>query len=106
MFVPRTFIIAGIVLVAISLGASGHGLWWLVGLVWAFGWIRNGRHACHVGRGHHGRRHDERHHQNDHQLDHQHDRGAGGADPIPSQAPQPVSTPDPTHDRHEAFPAR
>ncbi|GAB3885580.1 hypothetical protein [Terrabacter terrigena] len=85
MFVPRTFIIAGIALIAISLRASGHGLWWLVGLVWALGWTHHGRRACHVGRGRH-HRHDQR-------------------DAAP-QTPQPVVQPDPTHDRHEAFPAR
>lgn len=87
MFVPRTFIIAGIALIAISLGASGHGLWWLVGLVWAFGWTRNGRRACHVGRSRHQ----------------QHDSTANDAQP---QAPQPTGQPDPTHDSHEAFPVR
>ncbi len=32
MFSPRNLIIAGVVLIAIALGPSGHGLWWLVGL--------------------------------------------------------------------------
>ncbi len=34
MFSPRNLIIAGVVLIAISLGPSGHGLWWLVGFLW------------------------------------------------------------------------
>ncbi|MGO4599039.1 hypothetical protein [Terrabacter sp. 2RAF25] len=86
MFVPRTFIIAGIALIAISLGASGHGLWWLVGLVWALGWTSNGRRACHVGR--------DRHQQPD-----------VTATEASGQTP-PAGRPDPTLDRHEAFPTR
>ncbi|MFM6849849.1 MAG: hypothetical protein ACKOVB_12205 [Terrabacter sp.] len=77
------FIIAGIALIAIALGTSGHGLWWLIALVWALGWTHHGRHACHVGRGRHQRR-----------------------DSTCTQAPQPTVEPDPTHDRHEAFPVR
>ena len=87
VFVPRTLIIAGIALIAIALGASGHGLWWLIGLVWAFGGVGGARHACH-------RRHSAR-------------RGPvtrGDASPPPDASP--ATTPDPTHDRHEAFPTR
>lgn len=89
MFVPRTFIIAGIALIAISLGASGHGLWWLVGLVWAFGWTRNGRRACHVGR--------SRHQQPDLTTT---------TTAAPAPAPRPTGQPDPTRDSHAAFPVR
>jgi hypothetical protein len=32
VFSPRNLIIAGVVLIAVALGASGHGLWWLFGL--------------------------------------------------------------------------
>ena len=34
MFSPRNLIIAGVVLIAVALGPSGHGLWWLVGFLW------------------------------------------------------------------------
>ena len=34
MFSPRNLIIAGVVLIAVALGSSGHGLWWLFGLLW------------------------------------------------------------------------
>ncbi|MHA3836882.1 hypothetical protein ACXR8F_14245 [Terrabacter sp. AAH1] len=101
MFVPRTFIVAGIALIAISLGASGHGLWWLIGLVWAFGWMHDGRRSCHVGR---------RRHRAEPRLD---DRLDGRLDDRPDDQPVssptargPVAQPDPTHDRHEAFPVR
>ena len=113
MFVPRTFIVAGIALIAISLGASGHGLWWLIGLVWAFGWMHDGRRSCHVGRRRHraeprlddrldGRLDDRLDDQPDDRLD---DR----LDDQPVSSPTahgPVAQPDPTHDRHEAFPVR
>lgn len=97
MFVPRTFIVAGIALIAISLGASGHGLWWLIGLVWAFGWMHDGRRSCHVGR---------RRHRAEPRLD---DRLDDQLDDQPVSSPTargPVAQPDPTHDRHEAFPVR
>ena len=34
MFSPRNVMIAGVVLVAVALGSSGHGIWWLFGLLW------------------------------------------------------------------------
>lgn len=99
MFAPRWLIAAGIALIAVSLGAAGHGLWWLVGLVFVLGHRRRGWDAC--GRQeHHG--HHERH-------------GHGrDVDAAPSAAPGRVEPsvdpgvvqPDPTHDRHEAFPQR
>lgn len=82
MSAPRWFIAAGIALVAMALGPAGHGLWWLVGLTFAFGnW---GRYGC-VPRGRHGR------------------DAVGAGDPA---APAPTPVPDPSRDRHEAFPAR
>ncbi len=86
MFAPRALIAAGIALIAVSLGASGHGLWWLVGLVFVLGHRGRRWDAC-GHQGHHDRR-DRR------AL---HDREQRAGDP-------PVAQPDPTHDRHEAFP--
>ncbi len=107
MFVPRTFIVAGIALIAISLGASGHGLWWLIGLVWAFGWMRDGRRSCHAGR---RRERRERHERHGRPLDDGRDAQLPAArDGRPAAAPVaagPVAQPDPTRDRHEAFPVR
>ncbi|MEW1954616.1 hypothetical protein [Terrabacter sp. NPDC080008] len=84
MFAPRNLIIAGIVLIAIALGPSGHGLWWLVGLLW---WLP------YAGRHLHG-----------------HGHGCGRAsrhrrDPLQNPSTG-TSEPDPTRDRHEAFPTR
>ena len=80
---PRNLVLAGIVLIAVALGASGHGFWWLFGLFWAL---------PHVGRGGCAGRH-----------------GRGGCagrslrqDPATHQ--QPDQRPDPTSDRHVAFP--
>lgn len=79
MFSPRNLIIAGVVLIAIALGPSGHGLWWLVGFLWFL--PHAGRHGHVCGRG--ARR-----------RDHLRDEPGG------------TSQPDPTRDRHEAFPVR
>ena len=81
MFSPRNLIIAGVVLIAISLGPSGHGLWWLVGFLWLLLHAVGRSHTC--GRASHGRR--------DHSL---------------RDDPAPVVQPDPDRDRHEAFPTR
>ncbi|WP_330476279.1 hypothetical protein [Terrabacter sp. C0L_2] len=84
MSAPRWFIAAGIALIAMALGPTGHGLWWLVGLTFAFGsW---GRYGC-------GQRARQR-------------RDAVGAGDPDASAPAPVPVPDPSRDRHEAFPAR
>ena len=72
---PRTLVMAGAVLIAVALAASGHGYWWLIGLVWAL------PHVARDGRG-------------------------GCARRLPRQDPEPVSQPDPTSDRHVAFPQR
>ena len=81
MFSPRNLIIAGVVLIAIALGPSGHGLWWLVGFLWFLPHAARHGHGCGPG----ARR------RRDHDL--------------PEEA-APVVTPDPSRDRHEAFPAR
>ena len=83
MFSPRTLVIAGVVLIAVALGSSGHGFWWLFGLLWLL--PHSGRHAV----GCHGRARADR-------------RQQPSAVTTPPTTPQP----DPTHDRHEAFPAR
>jgi hypothetical protein len=83
VFSPRTFIIAGVVLIAIALGSAGHGFWWLFALLWVL--PHSGRRTV----GCHGRTRDDRRHQPD----------AVSTPPVTSQ-------PDPTHDRHEAFPVR
>jgi len=91
VYLPRIFIIAGITLIAIALAASGHGLWWLIGLVWLVGGQRRGWSACHSGR----------------------PRGATGQERVGGGATWPTdeardgsgAAPDPTHDRHEAFPS-
>ncbi|WP_404391635.1 hypothetical protein [Humibacillus xanthopallidus] len=71
---PRNLVMAGAVLIAVALAASGHGFWWLIGLVWALPHLnREGRGGC-AGRS----------------LRH---------------APGPDPQPDPTSDRHVAFPA-
>jgi hypothetical protein len=83
VFSPRTLVIAGVVLIAIALGWSGHGFWWLFALLWLL--PHSGRHgsACH------GRARDRRRHQ--------------ALDVTGTPA---TSEPDPTRDRHEAFPVR
>ncbi|GAA2474794.1 hypothetical protein [Terrabacter carboxydivorans] len=91
MLSPRNLIIAGVVLIAISLGPSGHGLWWLVGFLWFLPRAVGRGHTCGRGtRRHHDRRHDLRGDQRGSQRD----------------EPTGPSQPDPTRDRHEAFPAR
>ena len=74
----RKLMIAGAVLIAIALGSSGHGFWWLFGLLWALphagGWRFCGG-SSDRRRLERGRPHDE-----------------------------PRAQPDPTQDRHEAFP--
>ncbi|WP_076260423.1 hypothetical protein [Intrasporangium flavum] len=99
MFAPRWLIAAGIALIAVSLGAAGHGLWWLVGLVFVLGHGRHRWEAC----GH------QRH--RDHRGDRGHRREVGTAAPTASGHVDPTTDrgpaqPDPTHDRHEAFPRR
>ena len=81
MFSPRHLIIAGVVLIAIALGPSGHGLWWLVGFLWFLSHVARRGDACGpAGR----RRRDDR---------------------LQDEA-GPAGQPDPDRDRHEAFPAR
>ena len=46
MFSPRNLIIAGVVLIAIALGPSGHGLWWLVGFLWFLPHAGRRGHLC------------------------------------------------------------
>lgn len=76
----RNLLIAGVVLLAVALGSTGHSVWWLFGLLWML--PHAGRHGC----GWTSRRRD-------------HDVAQG--------TPSPASTlPDPTQDRHEAFPTR
>ncbi len=82
MLSPRNLMIAGVVLIAVALGASGHGFWWLFGLFWVL--PHAGRHGQSC-RGASRRRH-----------------GRGGL----RDAPDPTAAPDPTRDRHEAFPGR
>lgn len=81
VFSPRTLIIAGVVLIAVALGPSGHGLWWLVGFLWFLPHAGRRGHRCGGA---------SRHRQ----------------DPGLQDVPGPVAQPDPTRDRHEAFPAR
>jgi hypothetical protein len=81
VFSPRNLIIAGVVLIAIALGPSGHGLWWLVGFLWFLPHAARHGHGCGPGA---RRRRDS---------------------DLPEEA-GPVVTPDPSRDRHEAFPAR
>ncbi len=86
MFSPRNVMIAGAVLVAVALGSSGHGIWWLFGLLWVL---------PHAGR-----------------RGHRHGYACGGASRrrhdhgLPHDEPVPTSQPDPTQDRHQAFPVR
>ena len=99
MFAPRWLIAAGIALIAVSLGAAGHGLWWLVGLVFVLGHGRHRWDAC----GHQYHR--------DHREHRGHRRGVDAAGPAPSGHVDPAADrgagqSDPTHDRHEAFPQR
>ena len=74
----RKLMIAGLVLIAIALGSSGHGYWWLFGLLWALPHAGEGR-VCGGGSSRRRR-----------------ERGR------PQQEPGAVQ-PDPTQDRHEAF---
>jgi hypothetical protein len=82
---PRNLVLAGLVLIAVALGASGHGFWWLFGLFWALPHgAREGRGGC-AGRW----------------L-----RQDAATHPRPDAQPdrQPERQPDPTSDRHVAFP--
>lgn len=97
----RPFIVTGTVLIAAAaIMATGlHGLWWLVGLIWICGpW----------GCGHRGLRdrrdRRDRRYRRD-QWDH---RNAPTAPepPIGPPAPTAPQQPDPTRDRHTAFPTR
>jgi hypothetical protein len=81
---PRHLILAGVVLIAVALGSSGHGFWWLFGLFWLL--PHAGRHGRVCGRAS-GRRRG-------------HDRV------LPEGGSAPAAEPDPTRDRHEAFPVR
>jgi len=79
VFSPRNLIIAGVALVAIALGPGGHGLWWLVGFLWLLPRaVRRGGGCC--------------------------PGGAGRAHDAPQEGE--ISAPDPTRDRHDAFPSR
>ena len=81
MFWPRNLIITGLALIAIALGPSGHGLWWLVGFLWLLPHAGRRGHLCGGSARH---------------------RRDGGV----QDASGPVAQPDPTRDRHEAFPVR
>ncbi|GAB3054295.1 hypothetical protein GCM10027053_13840 [Intrasporangium mesophilum] len=101
MFVPRIFIVAGIALIAIALGASGHGLFWLIPFVWIVGGARRRAwYACGPGnRGRYGRYGDHGYYR-DHYVDH------GTPDQShPTASTPPSDEPDPSRDRHEAFPS-
>ena len=74
----RRLMIAGLVLIAIALGSSGHGYWWLFGLLWVLPHAGEGR-VCGGGSSRRRR-----------------ERGRPQHEPWTSQ-------PDPTQDRHEAF---
>jgi hypothetical protein len=85
VFTPRNLIIAGVVLIAIALAPSGHGLWWLFALLWVLPHAGTRRHGCSPrSRRRHGRH---------------------GRD-LPQEQPVTAPEPDPTRDRHEAFPSR
>ena len=85
MYSPRKLMIVGVVLIAIALGASGHGFWWLFGLFWML--PHAGRHAQVCGGA--ARRRDH------------------GVAELPQDEPAPPpAQPDPNRDRHEAFPGR
>jgi hypothetical protein len=92
VFVPRILIVTGIALIAIALGAAGHGLFWLIPFVWIVGGRRRAWYACGPGYYQHYRQ----------------DRREGGYDtPEPERMPadHPAApVPDPSRDRHEAFP--
>lgn len=82
--------IAGVVLIAVALGASGHGFWWLFGLFWV---LPHGGVCGGAARRRRGRPVDPT-----------------TASPAPTVPPTPQPTrqpqPDATQDRHEAFPSR
>jgi hypothetical protein len=95
VFVPRIFIVAGIALIAIAFGASGHGLFWLIPFVWIVGGRRRAWYACAP----YQRGHSYRDYRNDSYVEH-------GA-PDPGHQPPvaaPSDEPDPSRDRHQAFP--
>ena len=99
VFVPRIFIVAGIALIAIALGASGHGLFWLIPFVWIVGSRRHAWYACGPGRhGYHSDRY--RDYRRDGYVDHGRP-DAGRETPVAV----PTDEPDPTRDSHEAFPS-
>ncbi len=92
---PRTLMIAGVVLIAVALGSTGHGYWWLFGLFWVI--PHAGRAGGCGGRARDRRRHEVRH--------------GDGADHLaqadgPADLPTTPAGPDPTQDRHEAFRGR
>jgi hypothetical protein len=84
VFSPRNLIIAGVVLIAIALGPSGHGLWWLIGFLWFLPHVSR-RHLCGAAARCPGGL-----------------RSSGGAPATTQDVPGPV--PDADHDRHVAFP--
>lgn len=86
MFAPRNLMVAGVVLIAVALGSSGHGVWWVFGLLWVLPHAAGRSHGCGgpARRAHHC--------------------GLPQAEPA-SMQPAP-GQPDPTQDRHEAFPGR
>jgi hypothetical protein len=85
VFSPRNFIIAGVVLIAIALGPSGHGLWWLIGFLWFLPHRAGRAHLC----GGAPRRSED-------------PVGTSGSPRALDEAGSPV--PDAHHDRHVAFP--
>ncbi|HET7799722.1 MAG TPA: hypothetical protein VFL38_04830 [Humibacillus xanthopallidus] len=85
MFSHRNLVIAGVVLIAIALGSSGHGLWWLVGFLWFLPHLgRRGHHCGGAARG----------------CGHVGD----SAQTLPTDAQVGSPAPDAHHDRHVAFP--
>lgn len=87
----QLIVIGAALVVAAVLAATGtHGFWWLFGLAWAFG-LFGGPRRVHGTRGWHGR------------------HGCGSArrsEQIDPGTETSTSTgPDPSRDRHTAFPA-
>ena len=98
VFAPRNLVIAGVVLIAVALGASGNGLWWLVGFLWFLPHVGGQAHRCRGavrGCGHAGAAPQAR-------------RSGEHATPSSEQASPSGeasgSGPDAHHDRHVAFP--
>lgn len=102
MFVPRIFIVTGLALIAIALGAAGHGLFWLIPFVWIVGGRRRMWYACGPGYNQRYRHHRDYRHEGGYGSSHPHHQPADDAGPVPEPVTAPV--PDPSRDRHEAFP--